>query len=110
MTRRQIFIRGIVAGLLLGLVAQAVNWLFSAHADASDARRMAVMLQAMLSAIGAVWLARGIPGEPEGHALQSQQLSHPTDDVGALTAGAWPKSEASSFASSPSPVPENRHT
>lgn len=49
MTRRQIFMRGLVAGLLAGLGAQAANWLLSAHPDASEARRFAVMLQAGLT-------------------------------------------------------------
>ena len=49
MTRRQIFMRGLVAGLLAGLGAQAANWLLSAHPGASEARRFAVMLQAGLT-------------------------------------------------------------
>lgn len=86
MTRRQIFIRGIVAGLLLGLVAQAVNWLFSLHADASDARRMAVVAQAVLCALGAIWLARGIPGEPGTTTSTTLHLPQPAESAGALAA------------------------
>lgn len=72
MTRRHIFLRGMVAGLLLGLIGQAMNWLYSAHPDASELRRLAVIAQAVGSAIGILWLARGIPAEPDvGHTIRS---------------------------------------
>ncbi len=75
MTRRRIFINGVTAGLLVALVAQAGHWLFfTPHPEASELRRFGVMLQGVLGAIGAIWLARGIPGEPDERALGSASL------------------------------------
>ena len=77
MTRRQIFVRGMIAGILVGLMLQAVNWLYSAHPEASDFRRFTVIVQAVLSAIGAIWLARGIPGEPDIAAQRVAEIARP---------------------------------
>lgn len=110
MTRRQIFMRGLVAGLLAGLGAQAANWLLSAHPDASEARRFAVMLQAGLSVIGMIWLARGIPGEPELSAASTQELPPNIEKPRGLSEGRWQDTGLPAAVSAPSPVPTHRST
>lgn len=108
MTRRQIFVRGMIAGILVGLVAQAVNWLHSAHPDASDFRRLAVIIQAVLSAIGALWLARGIPGEPDMSAPNASGFAGHGKDHHALNEGRANDAAQGQGAISASPIPAGR--
>ena len=108
MTRRQILMRGLVAGLLIGLAAQAANWLLSAHPNASEGRRIAVVLQAAFSVIGAIWLARGIPGEPALRGSDLQELSSVNHAPELLGEGTWRDPRESAAAHSPSPIPHRR--
>lgn len=108
MTRRQVFVRGIVAGLLLGLIYQAVNWLYSGHPDANEIRRIAVIAQAIVSAFGVLWLAHGIPGEPNAIAPHAQGSVESSERSQALNAGGWSKAPHSRDSPSASPVSQNR--
>jgi hypothetical protein len=110
MTRRQIFVRGTIAGILVGLMLQAVNWLYSAHPEASDFRRFTVIVQAVLSAIGAIWLARGIPGEPDIAAQRVAEIADPRDSQRALSNGQAVDAVPVSAAIAPSPIPHHRHS
>ncbi len=109
MTRREIFVRGMIAGILVGLVLQAVNWLYSAHPEASDFRRLTVIAQAVLSALGAIWLTRGIPGEPNIAAQRLAQIADSQDNQKALSDGQVIDAVPVSAAISPSPIPHHRH-
>jgi hypothetical protein len=64
----------------------------------------------VLSAIGVIWLARGIPSEPELNSPSIQKQPHSAEGSGALREGSWPKSAVDSAVSSPSPIPADRRT
>ena len=49
---------GLVAGVLLMVAADAAHWFITPHADASSARTLAVIAQALVGLIGAAWLVK----------------------------------------------------
>ena len=50
------FRSGMLAGILLAIAAQAGNWMITSHPDASQARKIAVVLQAVVALSLSVWL------------------------------------------------------
>ena len=66
MTRRHAFVRGGMAGGLLIVAADAVNWFITpaAHPDAGPVHFWLTVAQAVVGVVGAAWLAHTIPGEP----------------------------------------------
>ena len=56
MPKSNAFRSGMLAGILLAIAAQAVNWMISPHPDASQARKIAVVLQAVVALGLSIWL------------------------------------------------------
>lgn len=56
MSERRVFGRGVVAGVLLMLGAQAANWLIGANPPSGSLRTYLVALQLVVGLGGAAWL------------------------------------------------------
>ena len=69
-----------------------------------------VIVQAVLSAIDAIWLARGLPGEPDIAAQRGAEIADPRDSQRALSNGQAFDAVRESAAIAPSPIPHHRHS
>jgi hypothetical protein len=107
MTRRQIWVRGMCAGFLLALIAQAAHWFLSAPSDASELRRIGVVLQAVVCGLGVLWLASGVPGEPDVTMPDAHGVANPPGLPNALNEGGWSEESQAPGSATSSPVPQN---
>jgi hypothetical protein len=82
LTHRAAFVRGLSAGGLIALAWQALDFLMHPreHPNTGTVRLALVVIQAVACVMGAIWMTRGIPGEPDPATLAG---APPQDQLGA---------------------------
>ena len=65
-TTRRAFIRGLLAGVLVMVAIDSLQWLLSPehHPLAAEPRRFLVIARGSLAVLGAIWMTRGVVAPP----------------------------------------------